>query len=117
MKLSLKRPNPALLNDDTAWKMPSQAASPTGTLYRRANQANRMMAAAPSNISEMRTMLRTIFRTSVRPKLFVSCAALTRAWSESLRATAMPMTEASTMTPNPPIWMRTRMTTWPKKVQ
>ena len=56
-------------------------------------------------------------RTSPIPRLLVSAAALSRERSPILRDSSRPTKEARVMIPNPPTWMRPRMTAWPKPLQ
>ena len=115
--MSLNRAKPALLNEETEWKTPSQMARPRGSPYAVANRRVSSTATIDSTIREMRTTPRTSPRTSSSPKLLTSAAAVMRDRRDILRMTARPITEANVMMPKPPTWIRARMMTWPNGVQ
>ena len=55
-----------------------------------------------SMVSEIRTMPRTSPRTSLNPTAFASAAVLSRARTDSFRASTRPMSDAKIMIPRPP---------------
>ena len=116
LRESPTRSKPALLNAVMAWKTPHQGASePTP---RRKNAIVSTIAPAASTIRVKIATRRT--SDSTPPRLAAPVASWTRTRSRS--PVRRPMARragawSSVMNPNPPTWMSTRMTSWPKPLQ
>ena len=78
MRLSLNRAKPALLNADTAWKMPCQVAVPHVSSYGPRKRRVRIVATTDSTTTVTTRTPRSTRRRSPRPMLLVSLAAVSR---------------------------------------
>lgn len=106
-----------MLNADTAWKTLSYAACPGGTSYAVTSRSHNSTATVTSNATLILATPTMMPRTSPRPRLLVSVAAASRDRSRIRREISMTSSVAIVMMPNPPTWMRQRITISPKVLQ
>ena len=114
--LSLYNANPALLNDEIAWKTPWARASFNSYLYSVAKRQVKI----PERITWKNSM---IFKM-LRSKLFTSGAvepvsevALSLVLKDTRPSRRIATREAKPTIPKPPTWINTAITTCPKRLQ
>ena len=117
IRLSLYSANPALLYAEIAWNTPRYNASQNGSSYLHPNRTASSSATAASITKLSRMTPATTWRTSPRPRAFVSACAKSCIRIPSRRATRRASTEAIVITPMPPIWISARMTPSPNPDQ
>ena len=117
MRLSLNRAKPALLNADTAWKMPCHVAVPHVSSYVPRKRRVRIVATTDSTTTVTTRTPRSTRRRSPSPTLLVSLAAVSRVRTPIRRERNSAMSEARVMIPKPPTWISARMTTCPVRLQ
>ncbi len=117
MRLLLYREKPALLNAETAWNSPSQAASGSVSSPVVQKRAVSRTAPAASNSRLVRATPSRTLRMSLRPRVLASACALSLLRRPRRLDTSRPSSVAKAMIPNPPTWISARMTAWPNPVQ